>query len=62
LSKFLRRIETGPRLIFFTRLSVKRRYSDNDKLDVEATATAFERVHEDKKKKGEAKPAEGKKE
>jgi Tfp pilus assembly protein PilO len=58
LTKFLRRIETGPRLIFFTRLSIKRRYSDNDKLDVEATATAFERLREEKQKK---KP-EGKKE
>jgi hypothetical protein len=58
LTKFLRRIETGPRLIFFTRLSIKRRYSETDKLDVEATATAFERVREDKAKK---KP-EGKKE
>ena len=58
LTKFLRRIETGPRLTFFTRLSIKRRYSETDKLDVEATATAFERVREDKAKK---KP-EGKKE
>ena len=38
LSKFLRRVETGPRLVFFTRLTVKRRYSEADKLDVEATA------------------------
>jgi type II secretory pathway component PulM len=58
LAKFLRRVETGPRLIFFTRLSLKRRYSEAEKLDVEATATAFERVREDKLKK---KP-EGKKE
>jgi Tfp pilus assembly protein PilO len=62
LTKFLRRVETGQRLIFFTHLSIKKRYSESEKLDVEATATAFERVHEDKKKKGEAKPAEGKKE
>lgn len=51
LAKFLRRVETGPRLIFFTRLSLKRRYSEADKLDVEATATAFERLREDKIKK-----------
>jgi type II secretory pathway component PulM len=51
LTKFLRRLETGPRLIFFTRLSIKKRFSENDKLDVEATATAFERVHEEKTKK-----------
>jgi Tfp pilus assembly protein PilN len=50
LAKFLRRVETGPRLIMFTRLSLKRRYSEAEKLDVEATATAFERVHEDKTK------------
>jgi Tfp pilus assembly protein PilO len=51
LTKFMRRVETGPRLIFFTRLSLKRRYSEADKLDVEATATAFERLREDKAKK-----------
>jgi type II secretory pathway component PulM len=51
LAKFLRRLETGPRLVFFTRLSIKRRYSEAEKLDVEATATAFERVREDKTKK-----------
>lgn len=55
LTKFLRRVETGPRLVFFTRLGIKHRYSENDKLDVEATATAFERVREDKKKKAEGK-------
>ncbi len=52
LTNFLRRVETGPRLIFFTRLAVKHPYgADPAKLDVEATATAFERVHEDKSKK-----------
>jgi general secretion pathway protein M len=60
LTKFLRRVETGPRLIVFTHLSLKRRYSEADKLDVELTATAFERVHEEKpgKKKGDAKDKE----
>lgn len=52
LTKFLKRVETGPRLVFFTRLSLKHRYSDDSgKLDVELTATAFERVREDKIKK-----------
>jgi hypothetical protein len=51
LTKFMKRVETGPRLIFFTRLSIKRRFSDAEKLDVEATATAFERVREEKAKK-----------
>ena len=51
LAKFMRRLETGPRLVFFTRLSIKRRYSEAEKLDVEATATAFEHVHEEKGKK-----------
>jgi len=58
LTRFLRRLETGQRLVFFTRLSIKKRYSEADKLDVEATATAFERLREDKLKK---KPAEAKK-
>ncbi|SRR5258708_39317207 len=51
LTQFLRRVETGPRLIYFSRLSIKRRYSEAEKLDVEATATAFEKVREDKTKK-----------
>jgi hypothetical protein len=51
LSNFLRRVETGPRLIMFTHISMKRRYSENDKLDVELTATAFERLKDDKLKK-----------
>jgi hypothetical protein len=56
LTKFMRRVETGPRLIFFTRLSIKRRFSDQTKLEVEATATAFEHIKEEKGKK---KPGEG---
>ena len=61
LTRFLKHVETGPRLIFFTRMSLKHRYSsDSDKLDAELTATAFEKVKEDKTKK---KPeAAGKKE
>jgi type II secretory pathway component PulM len=60
LSNFLRRAETGPRPIFFTRLSIKRRFSEADKLDAELTATAFERVKETaaakKKPEGKAQP------
>jgi len=62
LTKFLRRVETGPRFVFFTRISLKHRYSENDKLDAELTATAFERVKDDKKKKAEAAKPAGKKE
>ena len=59
----MRRVETGPRFVFFTRLALKHRYSETDKLDAELTATAFEKVKDDKKKKaGEAPKALGKKE
>ena len=51
LTKFMRRLETGPRLIFFTRLSLKRSFSDTKKLAVDATATAFEHIKEEKAKK-----------
>ncbi|HEX3903060.1 MAG TPA: hypothetical protein VH853_09420 [Polyangia bacterium] len=52
LTTFLKQVETGPRLIFFTRLALKHPYgAEAGKLDVEATATAFEKVHEDKTKK-----------
>jgi type II secretory pathway component PulM len=61
LTRFLKHVETGPRLIFFTRMSLKHRYSsDSDKLDAELTATAFEKVKEDKTKKKPEAP--GKKE
>ena len=57
LTKFMRRVETGPRLVCFTRLSLTHRYStDSDKLDAELTATAFEKVKEDKTKKKPEKP------
>jgi hypothetical protein len=57
LTQFLRRVETGSRPIFVTRLSLKRRYSENDKLDAEVTAVAFERVKEGAaaRKKGDGK-------
>jgi type II secretory pathway component PulM len=57
LSNFLRRVETGARPIFCTRLTLKRRFSEADKLDAEVTATAFERVRETPagKKKTDAK-------
>ena len=61
LTKFMQRVETGPRFIFFTRISLKHRYSESDKLDAELTATAFEKVKEDKKKKPEAGKPAGKK-
>jgi len=62
LTKFMRRVETGPRFIFFTRISLKHRYSETDKLDAELTATAFEKVKDDKKKKADAAKTAGKKE
>lgn len=46
LANFMRRVETGTRPIFVTRLSLKRRFSEADKLDAELTATAFERIKE----------------
>jgi len=62
LTKFMRRVETGPRYIFFTRISLKHRYSETDKLDAELTASAFEKVKDDKKKKAETGKPAGKKE
>jgi hypothetical protein len=49
-------VETGPRFIFFTRISLKHRYSETDKLDAELTATAFEKV-KDKDQKKQPPPA-----
>jgi len=56
LTEFMRKVEMGPRPIFFTRLSLKHRFAETDKLDAELTATAFERVKDGAggKKKSEA--------
>jgi len=44
LGKFLYRLETSGHLIYVTRLDVRRRFAERDKLDVELTATAIERL------------------
>lgn len=58
LSKFLQKLETGRRLIVVTRMHVRRRFSEGDKMDVELTATAYERVKDDRaaKKRAGLKP------
>lgn len=44
LARFLQKLETGQHLIYVTRLDVRRRFAEKDKLDVKLTATAIERV------------------
>jgi hypothetical protein len=44
LGKFLYRLETGGHLIYVTRISVRRRFAERDKLDIELTATSIERL------------------
>lgn len=51
LATFLSKVETNPRLIAITRLQIRRSFGEGDKLDVEFTATAYERVKEDRRKK-----------
>ncbi len=51
LSKFLAKLETSRRLIVVTRLSIRRSFSEGDKLMVELTATSYERVKEDRRRK-----------
>ncbi len=53
LSKFLSKIETGPRVIIVSRMNIKRVFADGEKLNVSLTATAWERV-DDTRKKGAA--------
>jgi len=43
LGKFIYRLETGS-LIYVTRLGVRRRFAERDKLDIELTATSIERL------------------
>jgi type II secretory pathway component PulM len=51
LAKFLNKIETGRRLIVVTRLYIRRRFSEGQTLDVELTATAYERIKDGERKK-----------
>lgn len=44
LGKFIYRLETGSHLIYVTRLGVRRRFAERDKLDIELTATSIERL------------------
>lgn len=46
LGRFLNKLETGPHLIYVTRLGLRRRFAERDKLDVEITATGLERLPE----------------
>jgi Tfp pilus assembly protein PilO len=46
LSKFLRAVETGPRLIFISQMQIRRGYAEGDKLNVTLIATAFEKAKE----------------
>ena len=57
LATFLSKVETNPRLIAITRLQIRRSFGEGDKLDVEATATAYERLKEERRKKS---PGKGK--
>jgi Tfp pilus assembly protein PilO len=60
LAIFLSKIETNPRLIAITRLQIRHSFGEGDKLDVELTATAYERLKDDKRKKAAAPAAKGK--
>ena len=51
LSKFLARLENGRRLIVIDGLRIRKHFSEGDKLDVELTAVAYEKVKETAKKK-----------
>jgi general secretion pathway protein M len=55
LTRFLARLEQGRRLIMVTSLRIRKHFGEGDKLDVEFTANAFEKVKEASKKK----PAKG---
>jgi len=55
LSKFLAHLENGRRLIVVSQLHVRKHFSEGDKLDVELTALAYEKVKEQPKKR----PARG---
>ena len=53
LTKFMRRIETGPNLIFFDQLHVRTRYNEHDALEVEVGVVTFEHAPDAPKGKGD---------
>lgn len=59
LATFLSRAETGRRLIMITRLHVKRRFSEGEKMDAQLSAIAFEKVKEPPKKRPTPAAAKG---
>jgi hypothetical protein len=59
LSKFLNKIETGRRLIIVSRLDIRRRFSEGQKLDVELTATGYERLKDNARRKPAAGASKG---
>lgn len=56
LAKFMKRIETGPNLVYVSRLNIKSRFGEHAKLDAEMVISAFENAPETGPKKG-GKPA-----
>jgi Tfp pilus assembly protein PilO len=55
LATFLSKVETNPRLIVVTRLQIRRSFGEGDKVDVELTATAYERLKDNRPKKSAGK-------
>jgi type II secretion system (T2SS) protein M len=53
LTKFLRRIESGPNLILFDHINVRTRYNEHDALEVELGVMTFEHAPETPKGKGD---------
>jgi type II secretory pathway component PulM len=54
LTKFLRKIETGPNnIVLVTSLSIRTRDDKHEELDVELTVSTYEHATEKKEKKGE---------
>ena len=50
LTRFLSKVETGPRVIVISKLAIKHGFTDGEKLNVTLTATAWERVSDARKK------------
>jgi hypothetical protein len=58
LTKFLKKVETGPNLVVITALNIKTRDDKHQDLDVEMTVSTYERASEKKEKPGAKKGAE----
>jgi hypothetical protein len=57
LAEFLKRVETGPNLVYVNRLQIRTRFNEHENLDVELSVAGLERAPEQPKRPGTPSPS-----